>query len=161
MTKLIRIEVPQTDAFYSVTTNLQGTYRIFVRGKYLYFTLNENPKVFLDRDQSNKPSTLNDIDVINQKLTDENFEILIKGDTVEISLSNNAEEVLMQLFLQGPTWDGNLVSKSGRDLLFKMQMVDGYDGWQWLNESGMRYALTMNVKHWADQRFYRKQQNLS
>ena len=45
------------------------------------------------------------------------------------ALPSNAKDVLKQLCVYGPTWDGDLVSKAGRDLLlyhsFAAKMVMG------------------------------------
>lgn len=71
-------------------------------------------------------------------------------------------EVLMQLFVEGPTWDGNLISKSDRDELDSLGLIDRFDGWQWLNGNGIQAALDMGkriAKDWADQRFYKKATN--
>lgn len=72
-------------------------------------------------------------------------------------------EVLMQLFVDGPTWDGNLISKSDRDEL----VMDGHagraDGWNFLNEAGVECAISegLKAKDWHDKRFYRKAAKLS
>lgn len=68
-----------------------------------------------------------------------------------------ANEVMMQLFVTGPTWDGNLVSKSLRDDLFEAGLIERYEGWQWLNEKGMKIALTADVSGWSDKRWHNKQ----
>ena len=50
-----------------------------------------------------------------------------------VTLAGNEIEVLEQLFMFGPTWDGNIISKSGRDHLFDLKLasrVEGYSyGW--------------------------------
>ncbi len=69
-------------------------------------------------------------------------------------------EVMMQLFVFGPTWDGNLVSKSERDDLLDAGLIERYEGWQWLNKDGIKAALSADVKSWADKRWHRKQQLL-
>lgn len=81
--------------------------------------------------------------------------------TQDIRLDSDEEEVLAQLFVNGPTWDGNLISKSGRNGLAQLDLIDRLNGWQWLNEAGMRYVLSMDFKGWVDQRPYRKQKMLS
>lgn len=75
-------------------------------------------------------------------------------------MTRYANEVMMQLFVFGPTWDGNLVSKSERDELLEVGLIERYEGWQWLNEAGMKVALSVDVKDWSDKRWYRKQQLL-
>jgi hypothetical protein len=56
-------------------------------------------------------------------------------------LSGAAEDVLWCLFYHGPTWDGNVPSKSGRDDLFDLELIDRADGWQWLTRDGIMLAL--------------------
>lgn len=69
-------------------------------------------------------------------------------------------EVMMQLFVFGPTWDGNLVSKSERDTLMEAGLIERYEGWQWLNEKGLKVALAADVKHWTDQRWHIKKSHM-
>lgn len=45
---------------------------------------------------------------------------------IEITLS--AYEVLGQLFVSGPTWDGHLVSKEGRGRLVNNGLADRLNG---------------------------------
>lgn len=77
-----------------------------------------------------------------------------------LQLSSSALAVMEQLFLNGPTWDGNLVSKSGRDELFSVGYIDTHDGWQWLSHPGFVYALNLeSTRDRADKRWYNKQSN--
>lgn len=72
-------------------------------------------------------------------------------------------EVMMQLFVQGPTWDGDLVSKSERDDLVDDGFCNRADGWNFLTAEGVRVAASagrLEAKSWADQRWYRKAANL-
>lgn len=64
-----------------------------------------------------------------------------------------------QLFLAGPTWDGNVASKSGRDELYALGMIERHEGWQWLNKRGLKAALEADVKSLNDQRWRKKQLN--
>lgn len=50
-------------------------------------------------------------------------------------------ETAMQLLVDGPTRDGDLVSKAGRNKLVGQGLVERFDGWQWLNRYGMRCVL--------------------
>lgn len=77
-----------------------------------------------------------------------------------MNLSSAAIDGLGQLFLFGPTWDGNVVSKSGRDELVVNGLAFRYEGWQSLTREGVKLALEMDVKSRYDQKWYRKQQNL-
>ena len=52
-------------------------------------------------------------------------------------LSKHAIEVAWQLFRNGPTWDGNIISKAARDELHKLGYIDRLDGWQWLTREGV------------------------
>ena len=56
-------------------------------------------------------------------------------------LSNFAVETLWQLFRNGPTWDGDLVSKTGRDELVDLGLVERGHGFQWLVRAGIDEAL--------------------
>lgn len=67
-------------------------------------------------------------------------------------------EVLMQLFVFGPTWDGNLVSKSERDDLIDSRLASRVEGWNYLTEKGVTTAVAcgMLAKDWHDKRWYDK-----
>lgn len=69
-------------------------------------------------------------------------------------------EVLAQLFVYGPVWDGNIICKSERDALFETGHIERYEGWNFLTEKGVKAALQADWKHWQWQKSYRKQQNL-
>jgi len=75
-------------------------------------------------------------------------------------LSSGAKEVMMQLFVMGPTWDGNLVSKQGRSELIEYGLVFKVEGFQSLTESGLLMAISCDVSGWKDQRWHRKQKQL-
>lgn len=77
------------------------------------------------------------------------------------TLSASGIDVLRQLFISGPTWDGNVSSKTGRGELVAAGLAQHGFGWAWLTEDGVRTAVEWyGTKAWADQRWYRKQQNL-
>lgn len=59
--------------------------------------------------------------------------------------SGAERETLWQLFRNGPTWDGNLASKSGRDALHEMGFVDRFDGWNWLKSEGVILAIEIGL----------------
>ncbi|MBX3580085.1 MAG: hypothetical protein KF723_23015 [Rhizobiaceae bacterium] len=71
-------------------------------------------------------------------------------------------EVLMQLFVDGPTWDGDLISKDERSELVDAGMAWRWNGWNFLTEFGVRAAIAggLAASDWADQRWYRKAANL-
>jgi hypothetical protein len=60
---------------------------------------------------------------------------------VAVTLSGAAIDVLHQLFLNGPTWDGDVASKSGRDELYDLKLIGRHEGYQFILREGMRLAL--------------------
>ncbi len=58
-------------------------------------------------------------------------------------LTPDAIEMLGQLFVNGPVWDGNCVSKAGRTMLVELGLAERGDGWQWLTRFGVETALSM------------------
>lgn len=67
-------------------------------------------------------------------------------------------EVMFQLFVQGPLWDGNLVSKSDRDELVAQGFAARDNGWNFLTKEGVREAVRLSegTRHWHDTRAYKK-----
>ena len=63
-------------------------------------------------------------------------------DTI-FGMSGAARDVLRCLFLRGPTWDGDVPSKSGRDELCRLGFAERWNGWQWLTRSGAEFAVTV------------------
>jgi hypothetical protein len=55
------------------------------------------------------------------------------------------EETLWQLFKNGPTWDGNMISKSHRSDLTDMGYADRGDGWNWLTTEGVLLCLELGM----------------
>lgn len=80
-------------------------------------------------------------------------------DTFE-KLSGGAKDVMMQLFVTGPTWDGNLVSKAGRTELVDQGLAFRQQGFQSLTDMGLSVAIDADVGQWTDKRWYRKQRQL-
>lgn len=74
-------------------------------------------------------------------------------------LSSAAKDNMMCLFLHGPTWDGNVPSKAGRDELVTAGLAFHRNGWASLTKRGVDMAIKAPVKGWSDQRWYRKQQS--
>lgn len=56
-------------------------------------------------------------------------------------LDDMERDVFRQLFFHGPTWDGDVSSKSGRDGLVERGLVVRRDGWQTLSEAGFTAAV--------------------
>ena len=67
-------------------------------------------------------------------------------------------ETLMQLFVQGPTWDGNLVSKGERDRMVDAGLADRWNGWNYLTQEGVEAAVAGGraARQWHDKRWYKK-----
>ena len=67
-------------------------------------------------------------------------------------------DVLMQLFVQGPTWDGNLISKAERDALVDRGFADRWNGWNFLTQEGVEAAVAGGrlARGWSDKRWYNK-----
>jgi hypothetical protein len=66
-------------------------------------------------------------------------------------------DVLEQLFLNGPTWDGYIVSKVGRDYLVNAKLANHKNGWAYLTNAGVALATTVDVKNRKNKRWYKKQ----
>lgn len=62
--------------------------------------------------------------------------------TVTVALTPLAVESMRCMFLHGPTWDGNIPSKSGRDELFDLKLATRIQGYSWLTADGIRLALS-------------------
>lgn len=78
------------------------------------------------------------------------------------SIPGNARDTLLCLWIHGPTWDGNVPSKAGRDWLVDQKLAVRGDGWQWLTESGGRLCIRLGMgpekDRWeAKQRKYRQE----
>lgn len=54
-------------------------------------------------------------------------------------------DTIWQLFRNGPTWDGNMVSKTERDEAVKAGLIDRCEGWNWLTHSGVMLALELGM----------------
>lgn len=90
--------------------------------------------------------------------TDE--ETLRAHEQLFATLSSGAKDVMMQLFVAGPTWDGNVVSKFGRDELIDNNIAFRTNGFASLTLMGVHMASIVNVKRRSDRRWYAKQNQL-
>lgn len=54
-------------------------------------------------------------------------------------------DTIWQLFRNGPTRDGNMVSKRHRDDATEAGLIDRADGWNWLTHSGVTLALELGM----------------
>jgi hypothetical protein len=68
-----------------------------------------------------------------------------RGKLQNIDLGGNARECFLQLFLHGPTWDGDIVSKAGRGELFDRGYAARENGWSYLTTAGMQVALAIGL----------------
>lgn len=71
---------------------------------------------------------------------------------VVVAINANAAEVLRCLFFHGPTWDGNVPSKSGRDELVDMKLAARGQGWQWLTRAGIDACFANGIHNEKDRR---------
>lgn len=51
-------------------------------------------------------------------------------------------DTLLCLFLHGPTYDGDVPSKTQRDELFDAGLISRGNGFQWLNDKGVVFAFS-------------------
>jgi hypothetical protein len=72
-------------------------------------------------------------------------------------MSSSAHEVMWQLFKNGPTWDGDIVSKSGRGELFKASLASRVEGWSYLTAEGMELAVRVFLMGDRKERWDREQ----
>jgi hypothetical protein len=76
------------------------------------------------------------------------------------SLSSTAVEVLGQLYVGGPTWDGNIISKDGRGELCRAGLAWHEHGYASLTPDGVRLAVEWDIRdikrrhydRWIDKR---------
>jgi hypothetical protein len=60
-------------------------------------------------------------------------------------LSGSAREVMRCLFIHGPTWDGDVPSKSGRNELMALGLAERAWGFAWLTCDGVQVALDFRL----------------
>lgn len=65
-------------------------------------------------------------------------------------LSGREYETLWCLFYHGPTWDGDIPSKCGRDDLVERNWAFRYDGWQALTPEGLTAAIELGMDRKKD-----------
>jgi hypothetical protein len=59
--------------------------------------------------------------------------------------SSAIRDTLECLFLKGPTWDGYVPSKSARDGLQKLGLVEHEFGFAWLTRDGMELCINLGL----------------
>jgi len=69
-----------------------------------------------------------------------------------LPLTGAESEVLRQLFLNGPTWDGDIISKSGRDNLFTYGLAKRENGWSFLTARGVQVSLAATLDRAKERR---------
>lgn len=71
-------------------------------------------------------------------------------------LAPDEKECMRQLFLHGPTWDGDIVSKAGRAGLVKRGYVERENGWSQLSPAGFALAVRSGLgeakERWENKR---------
>ncbi len=69
-----------------------------------------------------------------------------------------SSEALMQLFVDGPTWDGNLISKEDRNILVEAGFAERWNGWNFLTQEGVEAAVSggLAARDWHDGRWFKK-----
>lgn len=60
-----------------------------------------------------------------------------------LGMSGAARDTLRCLFFHGPTRDGDVPSKMGRDDLVELGLAERWQGWQWLTREGIDFSVTV------------------
>lgn len=61
------------------------------------------------------------------------------------SMPGGTYDTLWCMFKHGPTQDGNVPSKCGRDELVADGFAERFDGWNWLTYEGVTLALDQGM----------------
>lgn len=73
-----------------------------------------------------------------------------------MGMSAMARDVMRCLFFHGPTWDGDVPSKSGRSELVELGYAERWNGWQWLTRQGIEYAVSVMLIDRAKEKWQRE-----
>lgn len=65
-------------------------------------------------------------------------------------LSRPAKEVLWQLFSKGAVFDGDIISKDGREELIDFKLAARFGGFTILTMDGLKRAIAMDMPNWRD-----------
>jgi len=57
-------------------------------------------------------------------------------------MDSGERDVLRQLFFDGPTFDGDICTKVGRDSLFKQGLANRHEGYSFLTLNGVKLAMS-------------------
>jgi hypothetical protein len=68
---------------------------------------------------------------------------MAKSLSITAQMPSGVYDVLWQLYKNGPTWDGDLVSKEARKWLMDAGYADRRQGWNFLTGDGVDIALGM------------------
>lgn len=60
---------------------------------------------------------------------------------IVFGMTSAARDTMRCLFFHGPTLDGDVPSKSGRDELFDLGCIERWNGWQWLTRKGVEFSV--------------------
>lgn len=78
-----------------------------------------------------------------------------------IDIAPDEKEALQQLFFNGPTWDGDLVSKAGRTGLVDRGYAERCNGWQQLTSAGFQLAVRAGLGDDKERRDNRRRRDES
>lgn len=67
-------------------------------------------------------------------------------------------ESIYQLFLNGPTYDGDMISKSTRDRLVTQKLAERVEGYNFLTREGVKVALSVGFDREKEKRNRRRRQ---
>ena len=67
-------------------------------------------------------------------------------------------DVVRCLFIHGPTWDGDIPSKSARDALHSFGYISRQKGWQTLTDQGLELALSLSLDREKESRKWKMTQ---
>lgn len=62
-------------------------------------------------------------------------------DINDYAFTSAERDTLRCLFLKGPTWDGNIPSKTGRGELVRRGYAEHEFGYAWLTKTGVEFAI--------------------
>lgn len=60
-------------------------------------------------------------------------------------MPSGVHETLWQLFRNGPTWDGDLVSKEARTWMMTADLADRASGFNFLTAAGVEMAVSLEM----------------
>ncbi len=66
-------------------------------------------------------------------------------DWINLFEDTKCFDTLTCLFVNGPTYDGDIPSKTERDDLYDDGLIDRYDGWNWLSKDGVLKCIELGI----------------